>query len=101
MKLRVLWIAVLLAFSGSVFLLGFVSRDGARAQGPVPWRQGVMAPNGDAGFRFMTAEGGFAARQGLGLRMVAFDSEASMFKALMAGELETLEGSASQAMTRG
>jgi NitT/TauT family transport system substrate-binding protein len=97
-NLRPLWFVVLLVFLASLFEFGFADRDAIRAQGLVPWRHGVMAPNGDAGFRWMTAEGGFAARQGFGLRMVAFDNEALMFKALMAGEIETLEGSPSGAM---
>src|SRR5205814_1415423 len=88
-----LWIAGLSVFLTSFLMLGFADRDGIRAQGLVPWRQGIMQPYGDAGLRFMAAEGGFAARQGLGLRMVPFDNEALMFKALMGGEIETLEGS--------
>ena len=93
----VLWVFFPALLAGFL-LFGVAGRDAVRAQVPVSWRQGVMAPNGDAGLRFMTAEGGFAARQGLGLRMVAFNDETLMFKALMAGEIETLEGSPSQAM---
>jgi NitT/TauT family transport system substrate-binding protein len=80
------------------FATGFTPGGAARAQGPIPWRHGVVQPQGDAGLRWMTAEGGFAARQGLAMRMVAFDNEALMFKALIAGEVETIEGSPIGAM---
>jgi len=36
----------------------------SRAQELIPWRQGAVAPKGDAGFWWMTAEGGFAKQQG-------------------------------------
>ena len=98
MKLRLFSFVVLLIVAANFLMSGGAGHNAILAQEPVPWRHGVMTPNGDAGFRFMMAEGGFAARQGFGLRMVAFDNEALMFKALMAGELETLEGSASAAM---
>ena len=32
----------------------------AAAQDLIPWRQGAVAPKGDAGFWWMAAEGGFA-----------------------------------------
>src|SRR3954447_7888865 len=67
--------------------------DGAPAQELMPWRQGVVAPKGDAGFWWMTAEGGFARQQGLDLRMRAFDSDIAMVDALRGGELDAFEGS--------
>jgi NitT/TauT family transport system substrate-binding protein len=97
-NLRPLWFVAVTAILTGFVVFGVAGRDAIHAQSLVPWRQGAMQPNGDAGLRWMTAEGGFAARQGLGLRMIPFDNEAQMFKALMAGELETLEGSAIGAM---
>src|SRR5947209_3910858 len=64
-----------------------------RAQDLTPWRQGVVRPKADAGFWWMAAEGGFARRQGLDLRMVAFDSDLDLVKALRAGEIDSFEGS--------
>ena len=52
-----------------------------------------MQPKGDAGFWFMAAEGGFAARQGLALQMLPFNSDTLMLKALLAGALDSFEGS--------
>jgi NitT/TauT family transport system substrate-binding protein len=63
----------------------------ARAQSP--WRHGTVLPKGDAGFIYMAAEGGFASRNGLALQMVAMQADALLLKALIAGELDSYEGS--------
>jgi NitT/TauT family transport system substrate-binding protein len=57
------------------------------------WRHGTLVPKGDAGFIYMAAEGGFAKAQGLDLKMQAFQNDTLMMKALIAGELDTYEGS--------
>jgi NitT/TauT family transport system substrate-binding protein len=64
----------------------------AGAQDLVPWRQGAVRPKADAGFWWMAAEGGFAKQQGLDLKMVAFDNDLDMTKALIGGELDAFEG---------
>ena len=58
------------------------------------WRHGTLVPKGDAGFIYMAAEGGFARAQGLDLKMLAFQNDPLMMKALIAGELDSYEGSA-------
>jgi NitT/TauT family transport system substrate-binding protein len=77
----------------AALLLTALGACGSRAQDLVPWRQGVVRPKADAGFWWMAAEGGFARRQGLDLRMAAFDSDVDMVKALRAGEIDSFEGS--------
>ena len=57
------------------------------------WRHGTLVPKGDAGFIYMAAEGGFAKAEGLDLKMQAFQNDTLMMKALIAGELDTYEGS--------
>ena len=57
------------------------------------WRHGTLVPKGDAGFIYMAAEGGFAKTQGLDLKMQAFQNDTLMMKALIAGELDSYEGS--------
>ena len=57
------------------------------------WRHGTLVPKGDAGFIYMAADGGFAKAQGLDLKMQAFQNDTLMMKALIAGELDTYEGS--------
>ncbi len=57
------------------------------------WRHGTLVPKGDAGFIYMAAEGGFAKTEGLDLKMLAFQNDTLMMKALIAGELDSYEGS--------
>ena len=70
-----------------------VSPLAPRARAAEVWRHGTLVPKGDAGFIYMAAEGGFARAQGLDLRMQAFQNDPLMMKALIAGELDTYEGS--------
>ena len=69
----------------------------AAAQQPtaqlVPWRHGVLEAKSDAGFVFMASKGGFAEKQGLKVDMMQFKGDALALKALIAGELDTYEGS--------
>ncbi len=71
----------------------FASVLTAAARADDLWRHGTLIPKGDAGFIYMAAEGGFAKAQGLDLRMQAFQNDTLMMKALIAGELESYEGS--------
>jgi NitT/TauT family transport system substrate-binding protein len=57
------------------------------------WRHGTLVPKGDAGFIYMAAEGGFAKAEGLDLKMQAFQNDTLMMKALIAGQLDSYEGS--------
>src|SRR5215470_1075151 len=59
----------------------------------VPWRHGVLEAKSDAGFVFMPSRGGFAEQQGLKVEMLQFKGDALALKALIAGELDTYEGS--------
>ncbi|HEY7301867.1 MAG TPA: ABC transporter substrate-binding protein [Xanthobacteraceae bacterium] len=83
------WSAVLIA----AWLLTPAADNSLRAQDLVPWRQGVVRPRADAGFWWMAAEGGFAKSQNLNLRMVPFDTDLELVKALRAGEIDSFEGS--------
>jgi NitT/TauT family transport system substrate-binding protein len=65
------------------------------------WRHGTLVPKGDAGFIYMAAEGGFAKAQGLDLKMQGFQNDPLMIKALIAGELDSYEGSPISPMVAG
>ncbi len=69
----------------------FLSATTSRAEDL--WRHGTLVPKGDAGFIYMAAEGGFAKAEGLDLKMQAFQNDTLMMKALIAGELDSYEGS--------
>jgi NitT/TauT family transport system substrate-binding protein len=77
----------------SAFVFSSAAVHAVRADEFVPWRQGNVQPKGDAGFWYMAAEGGFAKEQGLDMKMLAFNGDVLMLKALVAGELDTFEGS--------
>jgi NitT/TauT family transport system substrate-binding protein len=57
------------------------------------WRHGVVEAKSDAGFVFMASRGGFAEKQGLKIEMVQFKGDAIALRALLAGELDSYEGS--------
>ena len=52
-----------------------------------------MQAKSDAGFVFMASNGGFAEKQGLKIEMMQFTGDALALKALLAGELDSYEGS--------
>jgi NitT/TauT family transport system substrate-binding protein len=64
----------------------------AGAQELKPWRHGVLDPKGDAGFSYMVGEG-FAEKQGLKLKLFPFKADTQLLQALLAGELDSFEGS--------
>ena len=57
------------------------------------WRHGVVEAKSDAGFVFMAAEGGFGKKEGLDIKMVQFKGDAIALRALLAGDLDSYEGS--------
>ncbi len=58
---------------------------------PVAWKHGVLTAKGDAGFYFMAAEHGIAQKWGINLEMVPIDSDATVTKALVAGEIDSAD----------
>src|SRR3977135_913044 len=67
--------------------------ESAGAQKPKTWKHGLLEAKSDAGFIFMPAKGGFAEKQGLKVDLVQFKGDAIALKAMLAGELDTYEGS--------
>jgi NitT/TauT family transport system substrate-binding protein len=64
----------------------------AGAQELKTWRHGVLDPKGDAGFSYMVGQG-FAEKQGLKLKLFPFKADTQLLQALLAGELDSFEGS--------
>jgi ABC-type nitrate/sulfonate/bicarbonate transport system substrate-binding protein len=58
-----------------------------------PWRHGVIEPKGDAGFMLMVGTRGFAEKHGLKLEIVPLKNGATAHKALLSGELDSIESS--------
>ena len=57
------------------------------------WKHGMVQAKGDAGIALMAAHGGFAKDRGLNLEVQQFTGDALALKALIAGELDSYEGS--------
>jgi NitT/TauT family transport system substrate-binding protein len=66
-----------------------------------PWKHGVIEPKGDAGFMVMVGQRDFASRYGLKVEIVALKNGATAHKALLAGELDSIESSPGAAILAG
>jgi NitT/TauT family transport system substrate-binding protein len=73
----------------------------AGAQELKPWKHGVIEPKGDAGFMWMVAKHDFAAKHGLKVDIVALKNGALAHKALLSGELDSIESSPGAAIIAG
>src|SRR5215510_7860035 len=65
----------------------------AEAQDLKSWRHGVIEPKGDAGFMLMVGQRDFGAQHGLKIEIVPLKNGATAHKALLAGELDSIESS--------
>jgi NitT/TauT family transport system substrate-binding protein len=63
----------------------------ALAQGK-PWKHALLNAKADAGFFMMSANKGFAAKQGLNLELLQVKDDQIGLKALIAGEVDSFEG---------
>ena len=82
---------------GACALLAFSA--GAQAQAPKIWRHGMVEAKSDAGFVMMAGKGGFAEKQGVKIEYVQFKGDALALKAMLAGEVDSYEGSPGAPMT--
>src|ERR1700741_5290916 len=65
------------------------------------WKHGVIEPKGDAGFMVMVGQRDFASKHGLKVEIVALKNGATAHKALLAGELDSIESSPGAAILAG
>jgi ABC-type nitrate/sulfonate/bicarbonate transport system substrate-binding protein len=66
-----------------------------------PWKHVVIEPKGDAGFMLMVGERNFASKHGLQLEIVPMKNGALAHKALLAGEVDSIESSPGAAILAG
>lgn len=64
----------------------------ARAAEPITWRHGLIEAKSDAGILLMVTRHDFAAKQGLKLEITQFKSDIQELQALLAGEIDSIEG---------
>ena len=74
-------------------LLALAPYAAAGAQELKSWRHGVIEPKGDAGFMLMVGTRGFGEKHGLKLEIVPLKNGATAHKALLSGELDSIESS--------
>jgi NitT/TauT family transport system substrate-binding protein len=94
----------LAALRAGLFSLGIVAvlAGPAGAQAPLKtWTHGVIEPKGDAGFSLMVSRPGFADKQGLQVKIVPMKNGTLAHKALLAGELDSIESSPGSAILAG
>src|SRR5690348_3997974 len=65
----------------------------AAGQEVKPWKHGVIEPKGDAGFMLMVGQRDFASSRGLKVEILPMKNGATAHKALLAGELDSIESS--------
>src|SRR5476649_2172133 len=77
--------------AAALLMVGFARVPAA--QEPKPWRHGVIEPKGDAGFMVMVGQQGFGEKHGLKIEIIPLKNGALAHKALLSGELDSIESS--------
>jgi NitT/TauT family transport system substrate-binding protein len=80
-------------------LFGFAVMP-AHAQGHV-WRHGILEAKSDSGFIAMVDKGGFAAKHGLKVEILQIKAGATLMKALISGEIDSVDMGAAEAIVAG
>src|SRR5215471_766464 len=65
------------------------------------WRHGIIEAKSDAGFQVMAVRAGFAHKAALDLKHSYFQNDVIMLRAMLAGELDSYEGTPGAALLAG
>ena len=90
-----------LAAAAGALLLAACLAAPAPAQTLKPWSHGVIEPKGDAGFSLMVSRRGFDEKRGLKVKIVPIANGTLAHKALLAGEIDSIESSPGSAILAG
>jgi len=82
----------------AVLLAGNVA--GASAQDKV-WKHGILEAKSDSGFIAMVDKGGFAAKHGLKIELVQIKAGATLMKALISGEIDSVDMGSPESIVAG
>jgi NitT/TauT family transport system substrate-binding protein len=82
-------------------LIGVALAGPAAAQELKAWKHGIIEPKGDGGISLMVGERDFSAKHGLKIEIVKMKNGATAHKALLAGELDSIESSPGAAILAG
>src|SRR5271166_2692872 len=72
----------------------------AKAQEKV-WKHGILEAKSDSGFIAMVDKGGFAEKRGLKIELLQIKAGATLMKALIAGEIDSVDMGAAEAIVAG
>ena len=72
----------------------------AHAQEKV-WKHGILEAKSDAGFIAMVDRGGFAAKRGLKVELLQIKAGATLMKALISGEIDSVDMGAAESIIAG
>src|ERR1039458_3115979 len=74
--------------------------NAANAQDKV-WKHGILEAKSDAGFIAMVDKGGFGAKHGLKIEILQIKAGATLMKALIAGEIDSVDMGAAESIVAG
>src|SRR5450755_640799 len=89
---------MLKSFSAALFLVAALSA--AQAQDRV-WKHGILEAKSDSGFIAMVDKGGFGAKHGLKVEILQIKAGATLMKALIAGEIDSVDMGAAESIVAG
>ena len=85
------------ALAAAVIAVGLST---AHAQEKV-WKHGILEAKSDAGFIAMVDKGGFAAKHGLKVELLQIKAGATLMKALISGEIDSVDMGAAESIVAG
>ena len=86
------------ALVAAMFLVSGLSTT--KAQEKV-WKHGILEAKSDAGFIAMVDKGGFAAKRGLKVELLQIKAGATLIKALISGEIDSVDMGAAESIVAG
>ncbi len=87
-----------LALVAAIFLVSGLTS--ANAEDKV-WKHGILEAKSDAGFIAMVDKGGFAAKRGLKVELLQIKAGATLIKALISGEIDSVDMGAAESIVAG
>ncbi len=86
------------ALVAAIFLVSGLTS--ANAEDKV-WKHGILEAKSDAGFIAMVDKGGFAAKRGLKVELLQIKAGATLIKALISGEIDSVDMGAAESIVAG
>lgn len=78
-----------------VFIFTLVGCSGTNSDATTTWRHGILNPQADAAWQYMALEKGYFSERGIDFEIVPMNTDSTLLKALIAGEIDSMETSLS------